>query len=128
MLPTSVRPFPSSRGHCVLSDRWSVYKYHRVSVFVYRTRYDRYMVRNPLTPEQIAAGRRLGARLRELRGDRPLGDVASGAGISPETLRKIETGRMPTPAFATIAALARALGTSLDDLALVLDAEVARVG
>ena len=86
------------------------------------------MVRNPLTPEQIAAGRRLGARLRELRGDQPLGDVASGAGISPETLRKIETGRMPTPAFATIAALARALGTSLDDLALVLDAEVARVG
>ena len=86
------------------------------------------MVRNPLTPAQIAAGRRLGARLRELRGDRPSADIASVAGISPETLRKIETGRMPTPAFATIAALARALGTSLDDLALVLDAEVARVG
>ncbi|WP_238421658.1 helix-turn-helix domain-containing protein [Gordonia sp. 'Campus'] len=86
------------------------------------------MVRNPLTPEQIAAGRRLGARLRELRGGRPLGDVAVGAGISPETLRKIETGRMPTPAFATIAALARALDTSLDDLALVLEAEVARAG
>ncbi|MFE0749903.1 helix-turn-helix domain-containing protein [Gordonia sp. NPDC058843] len=86
------------------------------------------MVRNPLTPEQIAAGRRLGSRLRELRGDRSLGDVALGAGISPETLRKIETGRMPTPAFATIAALARALGASLDDLALVLDAEVARAG
>lgn len=86
------------------------------------------MVRNPLTPEQIAAGRRLGARIRELRGDRPLGDVALGAGISPETLRKIETGRMPTPAFATIAALARALGASLDDLALVLDAEVVRAG
>ncbi|MCK8615004.1 helix-turn-helix transcriptional regulator [Gordonia sp. C13] len=79
------------------------------------------MVRNPLTPEQIAAGRRLGARLRELRGARPLGEVAVSAGISPETLRKIETGRMPTPAFATIAALARSLGTSLDDLARVID-------
>ncbi len=91
------------------------------------------MVRNPLTPEQIDAGRRLGARLRELRGARPLGEVAVSAGISPETLRKIETARMPTPAFATIAALARALNTSLDDLAAVhddtvLDAEVARAG
>ncbi|MGP3707089.1 helix-turn-helix transcriptional regulator [Gordonia paraffinivorans] len=86
------------------------------------------MVRNPLTPEQIAAGRRLGARLRELRGERPLAEVAVHAGISPETLRKIETGRMPTPAFATIAALARSLETSLDDLAVVLDGEVARAG
>ncbi|WP_168700306.1 helix-turn-helix transcriptional regulator [Gordonia paraffinivorans] len=87
------------------------------------------MVRNPLTPEQIAAGRRLGARLRELRGERPLAEVAVHAGISPETLRKIETGRMPTPAFATIAALARLLETSLDDLAVVLDGEeVARAG
>lgn len=87
------------------------------------------MVRNPLTPEQVAAGRRLGARLRELRGERPLAEVAVHAGISPETLRKIETGRMPTPAFATIAALARSLETSLDDLAVVLDGEeVARAG
>ncbi|ATD71365.1 helix-turn-helix domain-containing protein [Gordonia amicalis] len=96
------------------------------------------MVRNPLTPEQIAAGRRLGARLRELRADRSLGEVAVSAGISPETLRKIETGRMPTPAFATIAALARSLNTSLDDLALVftdtvldaagLDSAVVRAG
>ena len=87
------------------------------------------MVRNPLTPEQIAAGRRLGARLRELRGERPLAEVAVHAGISPETLRKIETGRMPPPAFATIAALARSLETSLDDLAVVLDGEeVARAG
>ena len=87
------------------------------------------MVRNPLTPEQIAAGRRLGARLRDLRGERPLAEVAVHAGISPETLRKIETGRMPTPAFATIAALARSLETSLDDLAVVLDGEeVARAG
>lgn len=86
------------------------------------------MVRNPLTPEQIAAGRRLGARLREVRGTRALAEVAVSAGISPETLRKIETGRMPTPAFATIAALARSLDVSLDELALVLDGDVAEVG
>ena len=52
------------------------------------------MVRQPLTPEQIAAGRRLGARLRTARGDRRPDEVARAAGISPETLRKIETGRL----------------------------------
>jgi hypothetical protein len=31
-------------------------------------------------------------------------EVAAVAGLSPETLRKIETGRAPTPAFFTVAA------------------------
>ncbi len=43
-------------------------------------------------------------------------EVALVAGVSPETLRKIETGRVATPAFSTIAALAQALGLSLDDV------------
>jgi transcriptional regulator with XRE-family HTH domain len=43
-------------------------------------------------------------------------DVARAAGISAETLRKIETGRIPTPAFFTVAALAVTLGLSLDAL------------
>lgn len=75
------------------------------------------MVRLPLTPEQLAAGKRLGGRLREARGSMTLTEVARAADISPETLRKIETGRLATPAFATIAALARVLPVSLDDLA-----------
>ncbi|MCD2116469.1 MULTISPECIES: helix-turn-helix domain-containing protein [Rhodococcus] len=75
------------------------------------------MVRLPLTPEQLAAGKRLGGRLRDARGSRTLTEVAQAADISPETLRKIETGRLATPAFATIAALARVLPVSLDDLA-----------
>jgi transcriptional regulator with XRE-family HTH domain len=70
-----------------------------------------------LTPEQLAAGKRLGAYLRQARGDRTLVEVARAAAISPETLRKIETGRMATPAFSTVAALARALAAPLDDLA-----------
>ena len=37
--------------------------------------------------------------------------------MSAETLRKIETGRAPTPAFFTVAALAHALHLSLDELA-----------
>jgi DNA-binding phage protein len=43
-------------------------------------------------------------------------DVAAHAGISAETLRKIETGRAPTPAFFTVSALAEALGLSMDEL------------
>jgi transcriptional regulator with XRE-family HTH domain len=74
------------------------------------------MVRTPLTPEERERGERLGKLLREARGDRSMADVAAGAGISAETLRKIETGRAPTPAFFTVAALARVLGLSLDEL------------
>lgn len=41
-------------------------------------------------------------------------NTALDAGVSPETLRKIETGRVATPAFPTIAAIATVLGLSLD--------------
>jgi transcriptional regulator with XRE-family HTH domain len=75
------------------------------------------MVRLPLTPEQITAGRRLGVVLRSARGKRRLVDVALEAGISPETLRKIETGRLPTPAFGTIVLLSEVLDISLAELA-----------
>ena len=44
-------------------------------------------------------------------------EVAAAAGLSAETLRKIETGRIPTPAFFTVAALATTLGISLDVVA-----------
>ena len=77
------------------------------------------MVRPPLTPEQLAAGKRLGAALRLARGERAPAEVARAAAISPETLRKIETGRLATPAFTTVAALAHVLDVPLDDLARV---------
>lgn len=72
------------------------------------------MVRLPLTPDEVARGERLGALLREARGSRTILEVALAAGISPETLRKIESGRVATPAFSTVAALAGVLGLSLD--------------
>ncbi|GGT56313.1 helix-turn-helix domain-containing protein [Streptomyces coeruleorubidus] len=75
------------------------------------------MVRTPLTPEERERGERLGRLLRAARGDRSMAEVAARAGISPETLRKIETGRAPTPAFFTVAALAGTLGLSMDELA-----------
>ncbi|MEV3992695.1 helix-turn-helix transcriptional regulator [Streptomyces sp. NPDC049837] len=74
------------------------------------------MVRTPLTPEERERGERLGQLLREARGPRSMVEIAAAAGLSAETLRKIETGRAPTPAFFTVAALAGVLGLSMDDL------------
>lgn len=78
------------------------------------------MVREPLTPFERERGERLGRLLREARGERSMAEVAARADVSVETLRKIETGRIPTPAFFTIAALCAVLGVSLDDLSAVL--------
>ena len=43
-------------------------------------------------------------------------DTALEAGVSPETLRKIESGRVATPAFPTIAAISDVLSLSLDEV------------
>ncbi|HST49101.1 helix-turn-helix domain-containing protein [Jatrophihabitans sp.] len=74
------------------------------------------MVRLPLTPAEVERGQRLGALLRRARGESSMLGTALDARISPETLRKIETGRVATPAFSTIAAIADVLGLSLDAL------------
>jgi transcriptional regulator with XRE-family HTH domain len=62
-------------------------------------------------------GERLGMLLRQARGERPMAEVAAASGVPAETLRKIETGRIATPAFFTVAALAAALGLSLEQVA-----------
>jgi transcriptional regulator with XRE-family HTH domain len=74
------------------------------------------MVRPPLSPQERERGRRLGALLREARGGRTPAEVSAASGVSLEALRKIESGRVPTPAFFTVAALAGALGLPLDRL------------
>ncbi|GAB3140013.1 helix-turn-helix domain-containing protein [Amycolatopsis sp. NPDC004378] len=74
------------------------------------------MVRVPLTDEERERGERLGQALRTARAGRSMVDVAVEAGISVETLRKIETGRIPTPAFFTVTAIADAVGLPLDEL------------
>lgn len=78
------------------------------------------MVRLPLTLVELQRGERLGALLRTARAERTMVDVAFDAGISPETLRKIESGRIATPAFATIASIAGVLNISLDELWMTL--------
>ena len=91
--------------------------------------YYRSMVRLPLSPDEVARGQRLGALLRRARGERSMLTTALDAGVSPETLRKIETGRVATPAFPTIAAIAAVLGLSLDavwaEISASEDAELA---
>jgi transcriptional regulator with XRE-family HTH domain len=44
-------------------------------------------------------------------------EVAAASGVPVETLRKIESGRTPTPAFFTVAALAYTLELSLEQVA-----------
>ncbi|WP_075743706.1 MULTISPECIES: helix-turn-helix domain-containing protein [Actinoalloteichus] len=77
------------------------------------------MVRPPLSGVERERGERLGVLLRRARGDRSMAQIASVAGVSTETLRKIETGRVPTPAFFTVVALAAALDLPLDAVASV---------
>ncbi len=72
------------------------------------------MVRLPLTAAEVERGQRLGVLLRRARAGSPMLEVALAAGVSPETLRKIESGRVATPAFSTIAAIAGVLDLSLD--------------
>jgi hypothetical protein len=82
------------------------------------------MVRPPLSPEERARGERLGILLRAARGPRSMVEVAAVSGIPVETLRKIETGRIATPAFFTVAALAASVGLPLEDVvASCADAE-----
>ncbi|MEU0496905.1 helix-turn-helix transcriptional regulator [Mycobacterium sp. NPDC006124] len=75
------------------------------------------MVRVPLSPEQVAAGQRLGALIRTARAGRDPETIARAAGISPETLRKIEVGRIPSPSFGTVIGLCTALDMPLADAA-----------
>jgi hypothetical protein len=51
-------------------------------------------------------------------------EIAAASGVPVETLRKIEAGRVATPAFFTVSALAASVGLSLEDVvAYCADAE-----
>ena len=58
-------------------------------------------------------------RLRELRKAAGLTqmDLASAAGVTLSAITQMEAGKIGSPRFDTIKALARALGCTLDDLA-----------
>lgn len=75
------------------------------------------VVRTPLTADERERGMALGRALQRARGRRSAAEVALRAGISLDTLRKIERGAIATPAFFTVAALARVLEVNLAVLA-----------
>lgn len=75
------------------------------------------MVRIPLTAAQIQAGQRLGSLIRTARAGRDPALIAAAAGISPETLRKIEVGRLPSPSFGTVIGICQAVGLPLETAA-----------
>jgi transcriptional regulator with XRE-family HTH domain len=77
------------------------------------------MVRAPLTDDERERGRVLGRLVQDVRGTRSATEVAFRAGISLDTLRKIERGAIPTPAFFTVVALARVLGIDLTELSAI---------
>jgi transcriptional regulator with XRE-family HTH domain len=84
------------------------------------------VVRTPLTEDERERGVALGRALQDARGPRSAADVALRAGISLDTLRKIERGAIATPAFFTVVALARVLGVDLSSLADLVDVEHAQ--
>ncbi|WP_432534278.1 helix-turn-helix domain-containing protein [Kineococcus arenarius] len=86
------------------------------------------MVRPPLTEEARERGRRLGELLRRARGELTVVQVSARSGVPAETLRKIEAGRVPTPAFFTVAALATALEVPLEELVAACLEPVPRAG
>lgn len=93
---------------------------HQLPGLLYRYYYHG-MVRPMLTAEERERGRRLGTMLRRARGGRSMVDVAAVSGVAVETLRKIEAGRVPTPAFFTVVAIAAALDLSLAELAVAVE-------
>ena len=73
-------------------------------------------MRKALSVKEVQRGRQLGLALKEQRGSRSSTEISTRAGVSVDTLRKLEQGRIPTPGFFVIASLADVLGTTLETL------------
>ena len=69
-----------------------------------------------MTDEQQRKGRALGVRLSAMRGAITQADLADRAGMSLDTLRKIELGKVAGPNFFTIGQIVAAAGGRLDSL------------
>ena len=76
------------------------------------------MPRSALSDLDRRRGQLLGAELQRLRGPRTAAEVALGAGIPLDTLRKLEQGGISSPGFFLVAKLAQELGVPLGEIAL----------
>jgi transcriptional regulator with XRE-family HTH domain len=76
------------------------------------------MTRQPIGEAERRHGQQLGRILADRRqaSQRSASDVARASDVSLDAVRSLETGRVPTPAFLTVARLATALSMSLDEL------------
>lgn len=76
------------------------------------------MARSAVSDSDRVYGQRLGAYFRELRVQRGRSaqQVAEAAGLSVDTVRSIETGRIKSPSFVTVARIAAALDVGLDEV------------
>jgi ribosome-binding protein aMBF1 (putative translation factor) len=76
------------------------------------------MSRKPASDEDREHGRRLGRLIADRRAQtqRSAPDLARESLVAVDTIRSLENGRLPTPAFLTVARLANVLAISLDDL------------
>ncbi|WP_158375168.1 helix-turn-helix domain-containing protein [Cellulosimicrobium cellulans] len=79
------------------------------------------MPRPALTEEERANGRALGSVLRALRGSASAAQIAASAGVSLDTLRKLEQGAVAAPGFFLVVRLAGALGTTPNYLVAQVD-------
>jgi transcriptional regulator with XRE-family HTH domain len=78
-------------------------------------------MKTPLSADQVRSGQRLGralAEARRARGDR-IADVAANSGLAVDTVKRIESATALAPTFFTVAAIARVLELSLDELARI---------
>lgn len=77
------------------------------------------MPRTPRDPRQLAEGRAVARSLRAARelSAVPQSGIASGSGVSLDTVRKLELEQILSPSFLTVARIARVLDLTLDQLA-----------
>jgi transcriptional regulator with XRE-family HTH domain len=76
------------------------------------------MTRRSTSVEDREHGRQLGVLIAAERREqgRSAPDLARESSVAIDTVRSLETGRVATPGFLTIARLASSLGLSLDEL------------
>ena len=80
------------------------------------------MGRNPATAEQEAFGKAIGSVLAERRALQKVtaSQLAGRSGVSVDTVRALEGGRIAQPGFQTVQALASELGLGLDALVVLV--------